>query len=854
MEKLANKSYNYFLLKIRLIGVIFFVGNIFYAQTSGFVKGKTYKLDSISVSGIKTFNEQTVISYSGLNKGEKIKVPGEKISAMINKLWALELFSDINVFVTKVNNSSISLELEIVELPTLTNVKINGLKKSKIDVIIKDTDMVEGKKLSESFLTNTKNYIINKFQKEGFLDTKVSLNTIKDTVGANSFKMVVNVDRGSRIKIRDVNFEGNEIFKQTKLKSKLKNTKSKNPIRVWKRSKYIVDDFKEDLVGLIDFYKEQGYRDARILSDTLIRDEKESKSITLNLEIEEGNKYYFGDINFIGNAVYSNDVLQQILGLKKGDVYNGVILKKRIADTSKPDGNDITNLYQNNGYLFSNINAVEVSAVEDTINFEIRITEGKLANFNKIVVEGNTKTNDHVIYRELRTKPGELYSKDKLVRTVREVGQLGFFDAEQINPQMENVDPNSGTIDVRFDLVESGASQIELQGGYGQGGFIGTLGLSFNNFSMRNILDKTKYKPLPMGDGQTLALRLQASQFYNTYSFSFSEPWLGGQQPVQFSTSLQHTIQYRYDFFTGLADKSQSFQISGATIGLAKRLRIPDDFFQLSQAISFQYYNLKNYYTGLFTFGDGQANNLSYTINLTRNNTRINPIFPTGGSTFSISAKLTPPYSLFSKKDFSNLGLLAEFQDENGNPDLAQIDQEKFRWLEFYKIKFNGTWYTPIYEKLILKTQADFGFLGTYNLARGNIPFERFFLGGDGMINYALDGRETIALRGYPNQSLSSTDGSVIFNKFSLELRYPITLKPSASIYALTFLEAGNGYSSFREFDPFRSKRSTGAGVRIFMPAFGLLGIDFGYGFDNVNSNLTTPNGWETHFVIGQRF
>ena len=830
------------------------MGNPFYAQTSGFVKGKTYKLDSISVSGIKTFNEQTVISYSGLNVGEKIKVPGEKISAMINKLWALELFSDINIFVTKVNNNNISLELEIVELPTLTNVKINGLKKSKIDVIIKDTDLVEGKKLSESFLTNTKNYIINKYQKEGFLDTKVSLNTIKDTVGTNSYKMVVNVDRGPRIKIRDVNFKGNEIFKQAKLKSKLKNTKSKNPIRFWKRSKYIVDDFKEDLVGLIDFYKEEGYRDARILSDTVIRNEKESKSISLNLKIEEGNKYYFGDINFIGNAVYSNDVLQQILGLKKGDVYNGVVLKKRIADTSKPDGNDITNLYQNNGYLFSNINAVEVSAVEDTINFEIRITEGKLANFNKIVVEGNTKTNDHVIYRELRTKPGELYSKDKLVRTVREVGQLGFFDAEQINPQMENVDPNSGTIDVRFDLVESGASQIELQGGYGQGGFIGTLGLSFNNFSMRNILDKTKYKPLPMGDGQTLALRLQASQFYNTYSFSFSEPWLGGQQPVQFSTSLQHTIQYRYDFFTGLADKSQSFQISGATIGLAKRLRIPDDFFQLSQAVSFQYYNLKNYYTGLFTFGDGQANNLSYTINLTRNNTRINPIFPTGGSTFSISAKLTPPYSLFSKKDFSNLGVLTEFQDENGNPDLAKIDQEKFRWLEFYKIKFNGTWYTPIYEKLILKTQADFGFLGAYNLARGNIPFERFFLGGDGMINYALDGRETIALRGYPNQSLSSTDGSVIFNKFSLELRYPITLKPSASIYALTFLEAGNGYSSFREFDPFRSKRSAGAGVRIFMPAFGLLGIDFGYGFDNVNSNLTTPNGWETHFVIGQRF
>jgi len=818
------------------------------------VKGKNYVIDSISVRGIKTFNAQTVISYSGLRKGQEINVPGEEVSAVISKLWGLDLFSDINFYVTKVENNKISVEIDIEELPTLTDVKINGLKKGSVESLIKDTELITGKKLSESFLTNTKNYIVNKYKKEGFLDTKVTLNTLKDTVGSNSYKMVVNVDKGDRIKIKNIDFQGIEVFKEGKLRSKLKNTKVKNPARFWKKSKFIDTDYKDDLSDLIDFYKEEGYRDARILKDTLIRNEDNSNTLSLQLEIEEGNKYYFGDINFIGNTIYTDNGLQQVLGLKKGDVYNGVLLKKRIADTSKPDGNDITNLYQNNGYLFSNINAVEVSAVEDTINFEIRITEGKLASFNKIVVEGNTKTNDHVIYRELRTKPGELYSKEKLVRTVREVGQLGFFDAEQINPQIENVDPNSGTIDVRFDLVESGASQIELQGGYGQGGFIGTLGLSFNNFSMRNIFDRTKYKPLPMGDGQTLALRLQASQFYNTYSFSFSEPWLGGQQPVQFSASLQHTIQYRYDFFTGLADKTQSFQISGATLGLAKRLRVPDDFFQLSQSISYQYYNLNNYYTGLFTFGDGQANNLAYTVNLTRNNTRINPIFPTGGSTFSINAKFTPPYSLFSSKDYANLGDLPEFQDENGNPIPEKIDQEKYRWLEFYKIKFNGTWYTPIYEKLTLKTQADFGFIGAYNLSRGNIPFERFFLGGDGMVSYALDGRETIALRGYPNQSLSSTDGSVIYNKFSLELRYPITLKPSASIYALTFLEAGKGYNNFREFNPFISKRSAGAGVRIFMPAFGLLGIDFGYGFDNVNSNLSTPNGWETHFVIGQRF
>ena len=854
MEKRANNSHHKSYYSYFLLGLFLLLGYSNYAQTEGFIKGRTYVVDSIKVSGLKSFNAQTVISYSGLRKGQKISVPGEQVSEIINKLWGLELFSDINFYVTKVNGEKIDLEIEIEELPTLTDVKVNGLKKGKIETIIKDTELTAGKKLSESFLTNTKNYIENKYKKDGFLNTKVTLNTILDTVGKNTYKMVVNVDRGPRVKIDNINFEGNEIFKSSKLRSKLKNTKHKTSKRFWKKSKFVEKDFQEDLVGLVNFYKEEGYRDARVISDTLIKDENDPNSITLNLEVEEGRKYYFGDIDFIGNTVYGDNIIQQILGLKKGDTYNGVLLKKRIADTSKPDGNDITNLYQNSGYLFSNINAVEVSAVNDTINFEIRITEGKPANFNKIYVEGNTKTNDHVIYRELRTKPGELYSKDRLVRTVRELGQLGFFDAEQINPELENVNPNDGTIDVKFDLVESGASQIELQGGYGQGGFIGTLGLSFNNFSMRNIFDGKSYKPLPMGDGQTLALRLQASQFYNTYSFNFSEPWLGGEQPVQFSTSLQHTIQYRYDFFTGLADRSQSFQISGLTVGLAKRLQVPDDFFQLSQALSYQYYNLKNYYTGLFTFGDGEAKNLAYTISLLRNNTRVNPIFPTGGSTFTVSAKLTPPYSLLSGRDFSDLENQPEFQDENGNPLVDKIDQERFRWLEFYKVKFNGTWYTRVFDDLILKTQADFGFIGAYNKDRGNIPFERFFLGGDGMVSYALDGRETIALRGYPNQSLSGNDGSVIYNKFSLELRYPITLKPSASIYALTFLEAGNGYNSFREFDPFNSKRSAGLGVRIFMPAFGLLGIDFAYGFDNTNPNSTTPNGWETHFIIGQRF
>ena len=397
--------------------------------------------------------------------------------------------------------------------------------------------------------------------------------------------------------------------------------------------------------------------------------------------------------------------------------------------------------------------------------------------------------------------------------------------------------------------MEKGASQVELQGGYGGGGFIGTLGLSFNNFSVRGLKDKAAYKPLPMGDGQALSVRLQANRFYNTASFSFSEPWLGGRQPVSFSTSVSRTKQYRYDYFTGQANKDQFFEITGAQIGLAKKLRVPDDYFQLSQSLGYQYYNLNNYYTGLFTFGDGKSNNIFYNVILSRDNTFVNPVFPLGGSQFALSAKLSLPYSLFNNIDYDDLENQAEYQNEDGEPDQALIDQERFKWLEFYKIEFNGTWYTRLVDKFVLKTHAEFGFLGAYNNKRGIIPFDRFYLGGDGMSQYAMDGRETVALRGYTNQSLSSQDGSTIYNKFSLELRYPITLKPSASIFALTFLESGNGYDSFREFNPFNAKRSAGLGIRIFMPAFGLLGIDFAHGFDPLpGSNV--KSGWPSRFNI----
>ena len=688
-----------------------------FAQTLQPQKRQKYLIDSIEVTGLKSFNPQTVISYSGLRKGQTIQFPGDQVSSVINKLWNLDLFSDINFYAKNITEKSITLQIEIEELPTLNEVKINGIKKNKIQNILKETDLDKGKKLSESFLTNTKNYIVNKFKKEGFLNTKVNIRNIEDSTQINTLNLLVNIDKGERVKISNINFIGNEKFKEKILVSKLKNVKEKKFYRFWKKSKYIPDEYIEDKENLINFFKEKGFRDARILSDTVVLNK--DNTLTINFKVEEGNRYYFGNIDFIGNAAYTDRQLATVLGIKKGDTYNGILLKERIADDTKPDGEDLTNLYQNSGYLFSNINAVEISAENDTINFEIRITEGKLASFNKISVVGNDKTNDHVIFRELRTKPGELYSKDKVVRTVRELGQLGFFDAEQITPDFKNVDPNAGTVDIEFGLVEAGASQIELQGGYGGGGFIGTLGFSFNNFSMKNIFNKESYKPVPSGDGQRLSVRLQSSQFYNTYSFTFSEPWLGGRQPVQFSTSLSKTNQFRYDFFTGRADKSQSFEISSISLGLAKRLSVPDDYFLLSQAITYQYFNLNNYFTGLFTFGDGVSNNINYTVTLSRNNTYTNPIFPLGGSNFSISGKFSPPYSLFNKVDYSALGNNPEFQtvDAQGQrvPDQSKIDQEKFKYLEFYKIKFSGSWFTRIVDKLVLRTQVDFGFLGTYN-------------------------------------------------------------------------------------------------------------------------------------------
>ncbi|WP_413788817.1 outer membrane protein assembly factor BamA [Ascidiimonas meishanensis] len=869
MEKQVN-NLNRNINGIRYFGVLvlmlIFCSQYTSAQEIPFDKGKKYILGGVEVTGIKSYNEQTVLTYTGLRTGQVITIPGEEISKVLNKLWKLELFSDISIYITNIEGETVYLELNIQELPTLSEAKITGIKKKKAENIVNDTELKKGKKVTESFLTNTKNYILNKYKKQGFLNAKVNILTKPDTTQTNSLKVLVDIDKGDKVKIGSIDFVGNEKLKDKKLRKAMSNTKKKMPLRFWKKSKFIEADYKEDLSAIVDSYKEKGYRDARVISDTVVfNDKKNTLDITVN--VEEGNKYYFGEIDFVGNTAYTDQGLSAVLGIEKGDTYNGVLLKERIADNSKPDAEDITNLYQNNGYLFSRINPVEVSAENDTINFEIRIIEGKPAYINNVRVVGNDKTNDHVIYRELRIRPGQLYSKSNVIRTIRELGQLRFFDPEQVVPDIQNPNPNDGTVDVQYKVVERGSSQIELQGGFGGGGFIGTLGLSFSNFSIRDIFKKDAYKPIPMGDGQSLSLRLQASRSFQTYSFSFVEPWLGGEKPVQFSASLSHTVQYLFDRFATSGrievDRDRRFLITGVTFGLAKRLEVPDNFFTLSHALAFQHYDLKNYNTGLFTFGDGFSNNVSYTIGLSRNNTFNNPIFPVGGSQFSLTAKLTLPYSLFDNTDYKDLRERREQAlEDNDQITIQEIDQERFRWLEFYKVKFSGAWYTRIVDQLILKTQGEFGFLGAYNNDRGIVPFERFFLGGDGLGNFTLDGRENIALRGYPNQSIRTinertgipnNDGSTIYNKFSLELRYPITFNPSATIYGLSFLEAGSAFDNFKDYDPFDLKRSAGFGLRIFMPAFGLLGIDFGYGFDNVPGS-TGANGWETHFIIGQQF
>ncbi len=852
---------------------------------------KRYILGDIKITGNVKYNELTILTFTGLEKGQTVAIPGEDIADAVRKLWNTEYFSDVNFYEDSIVGNVINLELNLKELPRLNEIQITGLKKTKKETLLKELSIKPNRIINENLITTTKNYIANKYRKEGYYKTKVNIDVVP-VEGKETKNMIISFDKGKKVRISSINFSGNKQFSNAKLRKAMKNTKQKsplNPLRIFKPSKYIETNYKEDLSSIIDKYKEKGYRDARITSDTVVYNEKKN-AMKIDIALEEGRKYYIGDIRFIGNKTYSDRDLRNLLGISKGEVYNGVLLDKRIQDVKNPDAYDLTNLYQNNGYLWSRVTLVETKTTNDIIDFDVRIMEGPQARYNYITVTGNEKTRDDIILREVYTVPGKIWRKSEVIESIRRLGSMQIFDAQSINPNVKNADPENGTVDVEWEVVENGQSQVELQGGYGGGTIIGTVALSFNNFSVRNLFNKNAYKPFPMGDAQKMSLRIQASTYFQTYSLSFQEPWFGGKKPTSLFGSISHSRQSAYNFRTFETDRSQGLRITSARIGIAKRLAAPDDKFTLSHSLEFQYYDLRNYTTGLFNFSNGTARNLNYTIDLTRDNRGNDPIYPTYGSMFSISGKFTVPYSLFNNVDYANLGNLEAYKtkttelmtnpqtgadipigsylDANGlpvsdyrdaAPDQEKIDQKRFNWLEYYKINFKGDWYTAIAGNLVLRTTGQFGFLGAYNNDRGVIPFERFYLGGSGMMNYSMDGRENIALRGYEDNSLSPRSdagfeiGGTVYNKFSVELRYPISLKAQMKAYVLTFADAGAAYSSFKDYNPFKLQRSAGAGIRVSMPMFGLLGMDVGYGFDNI-PGTNRKGGVQYHFILGQQF
>jgi len=809
-------------------------------------KGKEYTLGGISVTGLKKFSEETVRVFTGLQVGQKIKLPGDKLTSSIKKLYESKQFSNVDVYLSKIDGESIYLEFNVQELPKLNTVKITGIKKSKEKEILKETELNTGTMVTDNLVVTTKNYITKKYTDKGYLKTKVNIATRKDTIDNSIVDMSIYVDKGKRIKINAINFTGNKALSNKRLRGAMKNTKEKRLGRFWKKSKYIEEEYQEDLEKILDKYSRLGYRDARILAEGISWNK--DNTINLDIEVEEGSQYRFSEILFVGNKEFSDEQLQSILKIQRGDVYNGAVLEERVKGDNSPNSVDISSTYQDAGFLFSNVNAVETRVENDSITVEIRIREDEKARIKQVTVSGNDKTNDHVIFRELRVKPGDLFSRSAIIRSIREIGQLGFFE-QDVSPDV-NPDFVNKTVDINFNVAERGSSQIELQGGYGGGSFIGTLGLSFNNFSIRNILNKKAYQPLPMGDGQALSLRLQSSRTFNTYSFSFSEPWLGGKKPKSLSLSVYSSSQFQIsDFRTFEVDKDRELGIIGASLGLGQRLTWPDDYFQLSQSISYQNFSLNNYQfnVGGNFLDNANLNNLSYNATLSRSSAGPSLIFPTYGSEFSFGIKATFPYSLVNSKDYS------EPEGDLTASERQDFLAERFKWLEYYKFNFKGKWYTSFTDKLVLMSNAEFGFLGFYNDVIGYTPFERYYVGGDGQAVFQLDGREIVGLRGYDNLRLSSQTGGTIYNKFQLELRFSISDAPTASIYALGFLEAGNSYDNFNTFNPFQVKRSAGVGARIFMPAFGLLGIDLGHGFDALPGE-TEKSGWQTHFVIGRQF
>lgn len=797
---------------------------------------RTFEIGGITILGTKNLDHTALKAIAGLDVGQEIRIPGDAISNAIQNLWQQSLFTDIQINAERIQGDLIFLSIKVEERPRLSKFRFKGVRKGSQESIREEIQLRRGAVVTPNLINNTKNKVENYFVDKGFFNVNVNIIESLDTSINNSTILTIVIKKNERVKVKDINIVGNAELTDNKVRRSLKNTKRKKFIRIFKGSKFIRDDFQADLKTLEAKYNALGYRDMTIVKDSVYK--VSDSRVAIDLKLAEGKQYYFGDIKWLGNTKYSNEELDRILGIKNGDIFNQELFDQRVYQDAS--GRDISSLYLDDGYLFFQPNVVEIGVREDTIDFEIRIREGQQARINRVTIIGNTKTNDHVIRREIRTNPGDLFSRADIIRSQRELMQLGYFNQEKmgINPIPDQA---NGTVDIEYVVEEQPSDQVELSGGWGGGRVVGSLGLSFNNFSAKRFFKKGAWQPLPAGDGQRLSIRAQTNgQFFQSYNLSFTEPWLGGRKPNSLSVTGYYTRQTNgapkeINDINGnriLNPNRQALGIYGLSIGLGKRLTIPDDYFTWFNEISYQYYDLQNW--GNFIFRSGFAHNLSFRSTLSRNSIDA-PIYTTRGAQTSLSVQFTPPYSLV-----------------DGNEDYDELtNQERYRLIEFHKWKFNSSWFTPITPKLVLNSKIGFGYLGEYSSNLGQSPFERFYLGGDGLTGFNLDGSEIIALRGYGDRQLSPNVGATVVSKYTMELRYPFSLNPTATIFGLTFLEAGNSWFDFNEFSPFEVRRSAGVGVRIFMPFFGLLGLDWAYRFDDIPGVSDPTQKTEFHFTIG---
>lgn len=810
---------------------------------------RTYEITGVMISGTNYYDKSVLQVLSGLEIGQKIKIPGDDITRAITNLWKQKLFDDVKISILDITDDKVSLEITVREKSRLSNFTIKGLRKSKATSLRDELTLKSGQIITDNMLNSTRTQIKKYFIDKGFLDADATFEVIPDDARKNTSKLRITVNRGEKVKINSIEFVGNTTVPSKKLKKALKKTKERK--RFLAKSRYIESEYEEDKKKIIDKYLSLGYRDIEIVNDSIYRNDK--KSINIKITLNEGTKYFYRSINFVGNTKYTSQQLHEILKIKRGDVYNQAYLDSRL-NMNQTDL-DISTLYMDDGYLFFRIEPVEVLVEGDSIDLELRMTEGPQARINKVTVMGNTKTSDHVILRELRTKPGQLFSRSDVTRSLQALSTVGYF-----NPEALNVNPvphpENGTVDIEYKVEERPNDQIELSAGWGMYSVVGTLGLTLNNFSTRKMFDPKAWAPVPSGDGQRLSLRAQSNgTFFQSYSASFTEPWLGGKKPNALTVSIFHSVQSN-GYRKGEALRSALFT-TGASIGIAKRLKWPDDYFVAQYSLNLQRYN--NMYdvygkSYIASVPEGVSNSLSLRFVLSRNSTNQN-IYPSSGSNISFSVQATPPYSLFNGVDYKNLE-----------------PSKRYRLLEFHKWKFDATFFTPIVGKLVIMSRANFGFIGTYNPLVGMTPFERFWVGGAGLMGWNLDGRELVALRGYQDNSLTPIrndrivtntgtfeqqvrEGGTIYNRYTFELRYPISLNPQATVFPLLFAEAGGAWLKFKDYNPFQIYRSVGAGVRIFLPMFGMIGLDYGYGFDAPTYSVDGQyNRGNFHFLIGQQF